>query len=203
VQTFPHPPQLFGSLFVFVQAPPHEVCCVGQPVVVHAPATHASPAPHFVAQSPQCWKFCCMLTHWVPQSSVPASQPHLPAEQIWPFGQTVPQAPQLAGSALVSTQPPPQSLSGVVQPASQRPALQTWLAPHAVAQLPQCAGSLASETQLPEHSESPASQTHLAPLHTWLALHAVAQAPQWLASLPRSTQLEPHVLSGVVHEDAH
>jgi hypothetical protein len=63
VHTLPHPPQLFGSLLVLVHAPPQDTCWVGHPVVVHAPATHASPAAHFVAQSPQCWKLCWVFTH--------------------------------------------------------------------------------------------------------------------------------------------
>jgi hypothetical protein len=49
----PHPPQLSTLVLVLTQAPPHITCIVGHPVFVHAPATQAWPAPHFIPQPPQ------------------------------------------------------------------------------------------------------------------------------------------------------
>lgn len=49
----PQPPQLRLSVSVSTQLPAHAVVSVGQSVV-HADAPQTSPAPHAVAQSPQC-----------------------------------------------------------------------------------------------------------------------------------------------------
>jgi hypothetical protein len=52
-QTFPQPPQLFGSLWGFTQALPQNVCPAGHVGVVHAPlwqasVDEASAGPHVV-----------------------------------------------------------------------------------------------------------------------------------------------------------
>jgi hypothetical protein len=63
VHTTPQAPQFRGSCPTFVQAPPQSNCGVGQPVLVHVPATHASPAPQAFPQAPQFWKLCVVSTH--------------------------------------------------------------------------------------------------------------------------------------------
>ena len=60
-------------------------------------------------QLPQCWgsveKFVQKALVPVPQAfGVAAGHPHTLAEQAWPAGQTVPQAPQLLASVVVVAQ---------------------------------------------------------------------------------------------------
>ena len=51
-----------------------------------------------------------MSTHWPLQSVVPVGHEvaHELSAQTWPLGQALPQAPQFAGSDVVSTHLPPQ-----------------------------------------------------------------------------------------------
>jgi hypothetical protein len=49
-QRMPHPPQLFGSALVLIQAPAQMDCPLGQP---HTPAVHTPPVAHRIAHVPQ------------------------------------------------------------------------------------------------------------------------------------------------------
>ncbi len=77
---------------------------MGQPWLVHAPLTHAWPAPQAVPHAPQFWKLICVSTHWLPQAVVPVGQAHFPAMQVRPLPHWVPQAPQFELLLEVSTQ---------------------------------------------------------------------------------------------------
>ena len=55
-------------------------------------------------QRPQWLVSLVVLTQAVPQYVWPVAQPHTPARQSWPVGQTLPQEPQFARSLLVLTQ---------------------------------------------------------------------------------------------------
>ena len=199
----PQPPQFIGSLWTLAHAPPQSSWSVGQPVSVQAPFKQASPAPQELPQAPQLRKLACVSTHVPLQSSVPTSQPHLPAVQIRPGSQGASQAPQLAVSLCRSTQALLHSSRPVPHDSSQRPALQTSSAPQDVAQSPQCAASLLVSIQLPQ-SLVPAGQTQpAAPEHSSVRSHAVWQSPQWVGSLAVLTQLVPQVVSGSVHCTVH
>jgi hypothetical protein len=58
-------------------------------------------------QAPQLLASLLVSTHTPLHKVWPSPQPHMPAVQTWPPGQTFPQAPQLLGSLLVSTQVSP------------------------------------------------------------------------------------------------
>ena len=92
-----------------------------------------------------------MSTHTPLQSVVP--EPHWATqwlwEQVWPLWQTVPQAPQLAGSWVVSTQSPPHGVLPLAQVDRQALALQTSASAQAWPQLPQLAWSAPVSTQVP------------------------------------------------------
>jgi hypothetical protein len=123
----PQRPQLSSSLSVSVQpvvqqlSPPVQT---GPPLHVlpptHAPAMHASSAPHTLVQLPQCSGETCSLTHVSPQQLSPAEQPiceqpwggwQAPARQASPFGQVRPQKPQSFGFVPSSTHVDPQHAS--------------------------------------------------------------------------------------------
>jgi hypothetical protein len=194
----PQPPQLLLSVFGFTHAPPHMICIVGQPVSVHAPATQACPAAHFIPQAPQFWKSVCVSKHVVPQSVLPTSQPHLPARHAWLLGQAIPQPPQFAASLFVSMHRPLQSVRPVAQPAAHIPALQTCV-PHDLPQLPQLVLSDVRSTQLVPQRSSPTSHTQLPALQICDAPQAIAQSLQCAGSLFKSTQLAPHLVRPVEH----
>jgi len=59
-QTVPHPPQLFLSVLVSVQVPPHRVVV---PVQLHEPAVHSVPPVHVVPHSPQFFGSLLSSTH--------------------------------------------------------------------------------------------------------------------------------------------
>ncbi len=76
LQTTPHPPQLFGSLWSGMQLPLQYTCPVGH---VHAPAVQLAPLPHTVPQEPQFALSLLVSTHapWQFESCPPASlNPH-------------------------------------------------------------------------------------------------------------------------------
>jgi hypothetical protein len=130
-----------------------------------------------------------------------------PAAHTSPLAQTLPQAPQFWGSAVVSRQTPPQE----VFPASQvhPPAPHAPEAPHEVKQLPQCSGSDERSTQGPApgppstpaapQSVNPTGQRHFPPLQAKPPLHDAPQPPQFKGSVDRSMQLCPHVENGLLH----
>jgi hypothetical protein len=80
-----------------------------------------------------------------------ASQVHLPASQIRPGPQTVPQLPQLAGSLVRSKQPVGQSVVPVGQ--TQAPAVHVDPVGHTVPHAPQFAGSCVKSKQPLGHGD--------------------------------------------------
>ena len=114
--------------------------------------------------------------------------PHLLALQIglpWAVPlHGLPQAPQLVGSALVSTHAAAQLVVPLWQLSWHFPALHTSPVAHFLPQAPQFAGSVAVLTQLPEHSAKPLlhSVLHFPAAHCALplagVLHAPSQPPQ-------------------------
>jgi hypothetical protein len=104
-QACPQAPQSELLLVVSTQAVPHPVCPAAQEDV-QAPLLHTWFAWHVVAQLPQ-W-LASDTTHEPPHSSSPAWHPHWPAWHVRPFVQGMPQAPQFAGSVVVSTHSCPQ-----------------------------------------------------------------------------------------------
>jgi hypothetical protein len=102
------------------------------------------------------------------------------------------QPPQCAVDVFVSTQPPPQAVSPVEQPAAHCPAWQTCPAGQAWPQLPQLAALLVRLAQVPLHSISPVAQPQCPPMQGVPAGHAVPQAPQLVGLVSRSTHWPEH-----------
>jgi hypothetical protein len=102
--------------------------------------------------------------------------------------QTVPHAPQFAGSFAVLTHCVPQRVSPAGQPHLESPHVS--LAPHAVVQEPQCCASLDVSTHAPPHGVSPAphESAHTPTLQTWPAPQSSRHPPQLFGSVRRFTQ---------------
>jgi hypothetical protein len=79
---------------------------------------------------------------------------HLPFEQTWPVGHTLPQPPQLLGSLVVSLQTPLHRISGFVQ--AQVPFWQLVPPVQLVPHPPQLVGSICSFTHEAPHCMRPA-----------------------------------------------
>ncbi len=77
VQTVPQPPQLLESNVGFTQRP--EQAIKGAVHVVHAPPTHACPAPHTVPHEPQLFGSVAVNVH-VPAHKSPPKHTQLPPE---------------------------------------------------------------------------------------------------------------------------
>jgi hypothetical protein len=183
---FPQAPQLFGSVWVSVQQPPHATVPAGQ--LVDEPPQPAEP-PQRSAQVP-----------WL---------------QPWPAGQTLPQTPQFSESACKSTQRPVFVLllpaPHTAEPAGQlvaqkRVAVHTpppahcgvqllaahfWPKPHAFPQAPQLFGSVWVSVQQPPHATVPAGQLVDEPPQPAEPPQRSAQVP-WLQPWPAGQTL-PHV----------
>ena len=114
--------------------------------------------------------------------------------------QTVPHAPQLAGSDAVATQELPHFVYPLSQVKSHLPpahAAWPWagtgqITPHP----PQSLVFVLVSTQAPLQLVRGPVQVapHLPRSHTWLAVQAVAQSPQCSGSLCVSTQLSPQLV---------
>jgi len=78
------------------------------------------------------------------------AQVHVPATQVCPGEQVIPQAPQWRGSLRRSTQAMPHWVRGDVQVVTvrHRPAMQVSAAVQALPQVPQCIGSRCGSTQV-------------------------------------------------------
>src|SRR5690606_34135636 len=124
----------------------------------------------------------------LPAPPLPVAAAHTPAEHAAPFAHAFPQPPQLAGSLMVSTQTPPQSVS-VLRSQAHAPPTQRRPPGQALLQPPQCSTLLPRSTQLCPHWVSAASQPAAqAPSeHTSELPHATPQAPQWPGSEASST----------------
>ena len=90
-------------------------------------------------------------TQLPPQSVCPPGQPQLPALQVWPAAQALPQVPQFSGSLwklAASTQPVPHSALSAGQVATHIDALQSGVAAgQGMPQPPQLAPSAAMLAQ--------------------------------------------------------
>jgi hypothetical protein len=118
-----------------------------------------------------------------------------PPEQTEPAAQGASQPPQWAGCEPVSTQLPPQAVSG---PQLQLPAMQLSLAAQAVLQSPQKRGSPSTSTQCPWQSSRLGEQEGLQapPSQTSPAAQVRPQPPQLAgssSSVAQSTQRPPAV----------
>jgi hypothetical protein len=104
------------------------------------------------------------------------------------------QAPQLAGSILVSTHLLPQLAVPPRHSAAQVPAEQCWPVAQACPQLPQLAGSKSVSTQAPPHSLEPPLQFTPQALfeQSCPAGQALPQAPQLAGSKAVLVQTSPH-----------
>lgn len=103
-----HRPQLFGSVLVLVQAPPHSMngCTQAKSQLPSAQVGVAlAGGMHTVLQSPQCEVLVIKSTQEPPQAWVvpPQEVPHLPAVQTSPAPQALGQLPQWAVSEAKST----------------------------------------------------------------------------------------------------
>jgi hypothetical protein len=217
----PHDPQLALSVRVLVSQPsaatplqsakPAAQAPAG---TTHAPATHAwvvtLGSAQAAPQAPQLvaavWVSASQPSAATPlQSPKPAAQRtmlHTPAVQpavvVLGGAQTVPQAPQLAGSMEVLahwlTPPsPPQVTSGAAQVVPHAPPEQTWPAAQVVPHDPQLALSVWRLAHPPPQTARPApheaAQTPAA--HDWPAGQAVPHAPQLALSVWRLAQAAP------------
>jgi hypothetical protein len=92
-QTVPQAPQLFGSLCVFAQTPPHRVCPAAQGTT-QTPAVHVAPGAQATPHAPQLPLSEDSFVQALPQSDCPVGHTHAPDTQDCAAGQTVPQLPQ-------------------------------------------------------------------------------------------------------------
>jgi hypothetical protein len=191
---FPHAPQLFTSPDVSMQAPLHVICFAGHAQV---PFVQLAPLPHLFPHVPQFALSERRSTH-APLHTVSgavhvAAQAPLLQTGVMPE-HTVPQAPQLFGSVVTSTQVSPHALV----PAGHEHVFAAHSLPpvHFVPHPPQLAGSLVVSTHAPVQLVSApqpvAVVTHWPELHTSPAPHAVPHAPQLLGSLRVSVHVAPH-----------
>lgn len=161
----PQPPQLFGSLPIFTQAPPQSVKPVGQPVVEHAPAEQVDVGPHALPHAPQFALSDASDVQPPAQTVSPAGQLHTPATQLSPPAHALPHAPQFALSLFRSKHPPLHAVRPVAHDAPHAPAEQTLGDAQGFPQPPQFAGSLPMSTHLPPQSVVPAGHAHAPAAH--------------------------------------
>ena len=118
-----------------------------------------------------------MSTHDDPHLvSVPQLAEHAPSLQTSPDEQVFPQAPQLSGSDVASTQALPHSTPPLGH--AHAPPLQSAPVAQAFPQAPQLAGSDIVSTHLPPHAASPPEQAQapLPPAEQEVTAQAVAAA---------------------------
>lgn len=189
--SFPQRPQLFVSDRVSTHAPEHSV----RPELhlkPHVPPSHVAAAfatavRHGVHMLPHV-ATSVLLTQRPPQSWVPAPHSQRPWLQLAPLGHFIPQPPQFATSARVSTQALPHAVvpSGHLNP--QTPVAHVGIARatsvlQACSQVPQCDASVCRSVQLAPHkvgvfAGQPETQP-IVPAHTGVPpLHTMPQLPQ-------------------------
>jgi hypothetical protein len=119
--TFPHDPQLFGSVCVFAQPVVMQqvwpALHAGPPLQFvgfwHMPPVHTSPSAQMLPHEPQLFVSVCVLVQPFEQQDSPPVQTgpplhvavHMLLTQFPPGGHALPQPPQLFGSLVVSAQP--------------------------------------------------------------------------------------------------
>jgi hypothetical protein len=133
---------------------------------MQVPFVQVWPVAQAWLQPPQFAVFVFVSMQPDPHSICPATeQPHAPALQAAPVGQTIPQPPQLSGSfPFVATQDPPgHTVLPPVQLVAQAPPLQTSPVWQASVQLAQWL--LSGEAQVPLQLSSPAWHWQDPPWH--------------------------------------
>ncbi len=160
--TWPHEPQLAGSVAVSTQALPQTVPPLAHP---HLPDAQVWGLKQELPHMPQLAGSVCSLTHDEPQSSSPLAHAQWPLLHVVPLGQTVPQPPQLPRSVLVLTHTP---LHGEV-PVGHVHVLPMQLAPegHVLPHPAQLRLLVAVSTHDEPHCVSdPHPEVHMPALHT-------------------------------------
>jgi hypothetical protein len=104
----------------------------------------------------------------------------------------LPQAPQLARSAVSVVHVAPQAVCPVGQ--VQRPVVHVWPVAQRVPQAPQLVASVWVLTQAPPHSVVPVGHTQRPVLHVCPVAHAPPQRPQLALSVWRLTQVVPQAV---------
>jgi hypothetical protein len=153
-QACPHAPQLAGSLCSLTHLPLQPDSPAEQQVELE----QVCPAPHAVAQVPQCEPFDVRSTHCPLHMACPPEHAatHLLWTQRWSAPQTCPQAPQLYRSTSRCTHAPSHTVAVVFAHAgAQRPAEQIWPVAHAAPQRPQFCLSALRSTHSSRHITSP------------------------------------------------
>ncbi len=123
--------------------------------------------------------------HAAPHAMVPDGHvvTHAREAHSAPAPQAMPQAPQFAGSDVMSVQVPAQRLCPT--PHWHSPAMQCSPPVHAAPQAPQCASLLRRSTHAPVHTVSPGEHpvaVHVPVEHTSPVAHRLPQAPQCAGS---------------------
>jgi hypothetical protein len=119
---------------------------------------------------------------------------HFPPTHARPGSQTVPQAPQLAGSVMRSWQLPLHAISPFLQLTAQVPALHQSPGSQALPHAPQLARSVDRSRHTPAHAVSDTAQdvTHVPPTQAVPLRHTVPHAPQFVGSVANVTHTAPH-----------
>ena len=122
--------------------------------------------PQRLPHAPQLALSASVFVQLAPHCVSPAPHPHVPLTQEPPTGHSLPQAPQLSESLVVSTHALLQLVrvtpaSVVEQSVVQTPALQTCPVAQALPHAPQLFGSLETGTQAPVHSIDPEAHAHV------------------------------------------
>jgi hypothetical protein len=117
--------------------------------------------------------FVQLAPHWV--KPVAHVDEHIPWEQSSPFMQTVPHAPQFAGSDAVFAQPVVQAMRPAVH--AHWPTLQLWPTPHLVPHVPQLLRSVVVVVQTPLQLVWPTAQLAPAPVPPIGGVPAVPPVP--------------------------
>jgi hypothetical protein len=117
-----------------------------------------------------------------------------------PAVQTIPHAPQFAGSVAVSVHPVLQDVCPAGQ--THNPAVQTWPGAHAMLQLPQLLTSVLVSVQLDPHWVRPTAQLvlHWPSEQTWPGGQTLPHMPQLSPSVVKSTQAKPQGVRSAEHE---
>ncbi len=107
-QTVLQPPQLNGSVWLFVQRPAQAVCPAGH--AAHAPARQACPAGQTLPHMPQLNESVWRLTQAPLHDVDPIGHAHVPALQVSPTPQSRPHMPQFVRSVIVFVHVPPHTV---------------------------------------------------------------------------------------------
>ena len=189
-QTWPHDPQLLGSLSVAVHTPLHRCPPFAH---WHVPFWQLVPPVQRTLHPPQLALSTNSLTHEVPQRS-PVAQAHSPFWHCSALVHASPQPPQFAGSVTSLTHAPLQSVRSVAHVEEQTLFEQTWPDGQGFVHAPQFCGSEVVSTQAPPQSVSPVAHVEVqTPFeHTWSERQAMPHPPQFSGSDAVGAHSPPH-----------